>query len=804
MKISRCASLTRSLGLPRFLFALFAGSFGSLPSASAQIVTTAPQSQSVPAGTSASFSVTASGAAPLNYQWRFNGTDIAGATGATYTLANTQPANLGLYTVVVTSGTTSTTSSAILGLTTSSKLVGSGQEFPDIFHPGTGFTYDQILLGSAAASMKADSELGQILRVSFIDLNDDIVQVEFSGAGTLSLVLDAASGPALPTKYNQNTSYMKGHAGIVLTGANVNTNLTVFSVGRANAVNQTLFRSDVTYDGIADIAFIAITSTDGKFGGLRAANASLFAAKGYTGVYATGIAFSGPVFVNNIAAFGSAAPVMLLGSVSDARVTGGDFAQNNGQSVAVSGITLLNFVAGTTSHGGSLPALVNQAQLVQAGVNVTSQIAASAPAVPSQANGYTGLVADVLQIQQYEPNARSEEEWYRTDRTLVVDHKNPDILYISVEYRGIFKSLDGGKTWQQKTKGIKVYARTDDKTKGCYGEYPVIKMNPANPLHLVAGLSGPGGGFLHPDLPNSQVGGVYQTLDGGENWQLMITDKMNVYVTDVAFDPVNPDTIYYSTASNPASWGGADPTKLFVEKGLIYKTTDRGKTWAELPTGIGQNSSVSNILINPLQPNQINAPTFSAARQSADGSGAGLSTGKDTTVQQLGVLMSATGGTTWESLKPTDNPPLRKGFASANNWQFQYLLPVSDFQPYGLFSDDGGKTFTRTSYMDIVTYDPFDSTGKHAIGYSTVLWTPSDAKFTLFESFDGGKSWGPLGKLPVEIVNPNFVKTRPTSIVWGPQNKNTIYMSGGGGLVWKSTDLGTSWTKLLDYTQLPL
>lgn len=439
--------------------------------------------------------------------------------------------------------------------------------------------------------------------------------------------------------------------------------------------------------------------------------------------------------------------------------------------------------------------------------NGSTDIAAGDKEPPSPANGYTGLVADVLQIQQFPPNPRSDEEWYRTDRTLVVDHKNPEILYISVEYRGIFKSLDGGKTWQQKTKGIKVYARTDDKTKGAYGEYPVIKMNPANPLHLVAGLSGPGGGFLHPDLPNSQVGGVYQTLDGGENWQLMITDKMNVYVTDVAFDPVNPDTIYYSTASNPASWGGADQAKLYVEKGLIYKTTDRGKTWVELPTGIGQNSSVSNILINPLQTNQINAPTFSAGRQSADGSGTGVSTGKDTTVPQLGVLTSANGGTTWESLKSTDNPPLRKGFASANNWQFQYFVPsqtASSGQPKGLFSGDGGKTFTPTSYLDIVTYDPFDRTGQHAIGYSTVLWTPSDAKFTLYESFDGGKSWQPLGKLPIEIVNPNFVKTRPSSIVWGPQNKHTIYMSGAGGLVWKSTDLGTSWTKLLDYTQLPL
>ena len=159
----------------------------------------------MPAGTSASFSVTASGAAPLNYQWRFNGTDIAGATDATYTLANAQPANLGLYTVVLTSGgTTATTRPAILGLATSSKLVGAGLEYPDIVHPGTGFTYDQILLGGPAASVTADP--GQILRISYIDLNDDIVQVEFSGAGTLSLVLDAASGPALPTKYNQNTS----------------------------------------------------------------------------------------------------------------------------------------------------------------------------------------------------------------------------------------------------------------------------------------------------------------------------------------------------------------------------------------------------------------------------------------------------------------------------------------------------------------------------------------------------------------------------------------------------------------------
>ena len=54
--------------------------------------------------------------------------------------------------------------------------------------------------------------------------------------------------------YIQATNYMKGHAGIVVTGANVDSNLTIFSVGRGNAVNQGLFRSDVTYDGFADLA----------------------------------------------------------------------------------------------------------------------------------------------------------------------------------------------------------------------------------------------------------------------------------------------------------------------------------------------------------------------------------------------------------------------------------------------------------------------------------------------------------------------------------------------------------------------
>ena len=338
----------------------------------APVITRQPATQAAVSGGSVTMFADASGVG-ATFQWQHNGANLPGATASFLTIDNLQPADAGLYAAVVTNAGGSTTSQpAVLGLATTTKLLGLGTEFPNIFHAGTGFTYDQILLGGAAASVNADP--GQILRMSFIDLNDDIVQVEFSGAGTLTLVLEGVTGPAAPVKYNQATNYMKGHAGIVLTGADATTNLSVFSVGRANAVNQALFSDTITYDGFADLAFIAIASNDGKFGGLRAANASLFATRGFTGVYAPGVQFTGPVFVNDINASTTATPLFMIGAGADVRVTGGDLFQANGRVVQVSGMTQLKFTAGSSSQGTLFPAQANQARLEQNGLDVTAQI----------------------------------------------------------------------------------------------------------------------------------------------------------------------------------------------------------------------------------------------------------------------------------------------------------------------------------------------------------------------------------------------------------------------------------------------
>ena len=65
-------------------------------------ITTQPANQTVNVGGTASFSVTASGAQPLSYQWNFNGTNIAGATNTSLMLTNVQFSQAGNYTVLVT------------------------------------------------------------------------------------------------------------------------------------------------------------------------------------------------------------------------------------------------------------------------------------------------------------------------------------------------------------------------------------------------------------------------------------------------------------------------------------------------------------------------------------------------------------------------------------------------------------------------------------------------------------------------------------------------------------------------------
>ena len=206
-----------------------------------------------------------------------------------------------------------------------------------------GNVFDQILLEGPLVTLRADPD--QITRASFIDEDEDIVQVEFSGSGTLTIILDADTfeEPAPPRKYNQpDVNYVKGRASIVINGADDSTFFSIFSVGRLNSVNQSLFPEEEVYDAQADVSYVEIINSSGM-GGILCANTNFSASTGNVGLNALGVPVSVRVLIGDIDALGDAVPLLLFGDNSftveatnpGLRITGGDLVQTNASSIVI-------------------------------------------------------------------------------------------------------------------------------------------------------------------------------------------------------------------------------------------------------------------------------------------------------------------------------------------------------------------------------------------------------------------------------------------------------------------------------------
>jgi Zn-dependent metalloprotease len=121
-------------------------------------ITSQPASVSVAAGSTASFSVTASGTAPLSYQWRKNGTNISGATSASYTTPATASADNGAtFSVVVSNSAGSVTSNnATLTVTTSGGGGSNEVEPNNSFAQAQAVTNGTTISGTLGSSTDAD------------------------------------------------------------------------------------------------------------------------------------------------------------------------------------------------------------------------------------------------------------------------------------------------------------------------------------------------------------------------------------------------------------------------------------------------------------------------------------------------------------------------------------------------------------------------------------------------------------------------------------------------------------------------
>jgi hypothetical protein len=158
---------------------------------SAPAIVSQPTSRSVPAGASASFGVTATGGGTLAYQWYRDSAPIAGATGATCTLAAVTEADAGAYHVVVT-GTygTVTSAAATLTVTTSGDAAADAWDLEDGSNPAdlaatTGFTASLTLTSTAAGLQGVTSSGPTTLVVGAAD--GGVTPITLDGARVVTL-----------------------------------------------------------------------------------------------------------------------------------------------------------------------------------------------------------------------------------------------------------------------------------------------------------------------------------------------------------------------------------------------------------------------------------------------------------------------------------------------------------------------------------------------------------------------------------------------------------------------------------------
>lgn len=437
-------------------------------------------------------------------------------------------------------------------------------------------------------------------------------------------------------------------------------------------------------------------------------------------------------------------------------------------------------VAARTFLHGTLVATLAAALLIVSSLAHPLQSARAGGLIPQDCDG---LRSDF---------APDERQWYRTDSTLVVTADGAS-LYVSVEHVGILKSIDNGSTWKRIVQGIAVDTLDKVTKRKCYGEYPVAIADPVNSKRVVFGMSCAGAGYLTSLM--CKGGGVYETKNGGATWGQKITNKMNAYVTHaMAIDSRNTKLMYYGTSAAPQSMSGANPNKLFVKKGLIYKSTNGGTTWVELPTGFKKYERLVSIVLDPSDSNVITAGSVLMIPGGANPNAV--------LPHDRSLIQSSDGGASWAAVGnlPSSAKGIDSMVGSPTEGDHLFLSPVyRDVTPenmHSYFSRDRALTWTQTRFMDVFEYDPSSPSGDRIVAY---LWSAcqGECSKTLYESLDAGATWQTMGTLPSEIENVQNVRTRISKIVFDGSNSDVMYLAGSNAYVWKTTDRGLTWTTLL-------
>ena len=293
---------------------------------------------------------------------------------------------------------------------------------------------------------------------------------------------------------------------------------------------------------------------------------------------------------------------------------------------------------------------------------------------------------------------------------ITIDPNNSNVIWVgtgennnqrSVSYGdGIYKSLDGGKTW--KNMGLK--------TSEHIGRIIVHPEN-SNIVYVAA---------IGPLWSKGGERGLYKTTDGGSTWNAVLAVDEHTGVNDVQMDPRNPDVLYASTFQRRRhvfTYVGGGPGSG------MHKSTDGGNTWTEINTGLPTTElGRIGLAMSPVNPEIIYAIV-----EAADDKG--------------GFFASTNRGASWEK---------RSSHTTSGNYYQEIIAdPVDENTIYSMdtwmsVSHDGGKTFNKVGEV----YKHVDNHCMWINPNNNQHWLVG-CDGGMYETFDAAKTWDFKENIPV-------------------------------------------------------
>jgi photosystem II stability/assembly factor-like uncharacterized protein len=310
---------------------------------------------------------------------------------------------------------------------------------------------------------------------------------------------------------------------------------------------------------------------------------------------------------------------------------------------------------------------------------------------------------------------------------------------------GVYKSLDGGKTWAH-------MGLTGTQT------VPRIIIHPTNPDIVYVASTG-------HEWTDNEDRGVFKTIDGGKTWQRILWIDAKTGVIDLVMDPADPNVLY------AASWQRVrrrwnDPRNEAGYSGSgIRKTTDGGKTWTPANEGLPAPEYRGRIGLDVARsnPNILYAfvDSYRIARKGKPGERDAYGRARGDVIAGAEVYRSADKGKTW--VKVSESNAYMENVSGTYGWVFGQIRvdPNDENTVYimglGLsVSSNGGKTFERVRLpggdLHALWIDPENSSN---------LLNGNDQGFVA--SYDKGRNWRTFATLipAVQFFNVAFDMGEP-------------------------------------------